>query len=116
MTEKTDVSLSSSLLEDGQLPGFEEGLDHPHGKDVHFSVHHDFLFLQQICRDGQAERQVSVSRLLVVSVLKRKTQASPSIFVWNSSSGRSMTSTNSTRGRKEEGCEVIGFTMEEGYF
>lgn len=45
----------ASLLQDGELLQLKEGLNHPHGKDVHFRVHHDFLFLQQICGMKQAK-------------------------------------------------------------
>lgn len=51
---------SASLLQDGQLPRLKEGLDHPHGKDVHFGVHNDFFFLHQLCR-GRTKKKKNKS-------------------------------------------------------
>lgn len=47
-TKTVSSSCFSSLLQDGQLLRLKEGLNHPHGKDVHFGIHQDFFFLQQL--------------------------------------------------------------------
>lgn len=52
---------AASLLQDGQLSRFEEGLHHPHGVDVDFSVHHDLLFLQEVCTSQKKQRKLSKS-------------------------------------------------------
>lgn len=37
-----------SLLQDGEFPRLKEGLNHPHGEDVHFGIHHNLFFLHEI--------------------------------------------------------------------
>lgn len=54
----------SSLLQHGQLSRLEKGLNHPHGKDVHLSIHQDFFFLQKLFEDKE-KRDTSESVCLV---------------------------------------------------
>lgn len=53
-----------SLLQDGQLPRLEKGLNHPHPEDVHFSIHQDFFFLKKLFEDKE-KWDTSESVLLV---------------------------------------------------
>lgn len=105
----------SSLLEHRELPRLEESLHHPHGEDVHFSVHHDFFFLQQLCGIKQTNKQASKRQTALNALFSVRVNSvcdrSPSIFNWNSSRGRRMTSTNS--GRRGEKLRVIVCVMRE---
>lgn len=60
MKQKNTISSSLVLLllQDRKLHGLEEGLGHPHGKHVHFTVHHDVFFLQKNCPIKQGSELV----------------------------------------------------------